>query len=322
MLNPLSQSKTLKGSTFQGAIISAAYSKGPVAGQRIPARIPRGLRRNPRTGRRRRRSIHGPRGNPDAGSNLVYHGPCHARPLPALSARGPDAAGDCQIGTVPRASHGPIVGRRPPEGPAVRAQLGSLDDDALLARFQDGEAAAFAVLLERYRGPIFNFILRSVRNPHTAEELMQEVFLRVVQRSAEFKGESKFSTWLYTIARNQCIDHSRKMVFRRHRSLDAPLRVGEDSGQSLLDRVETKDPKTDRDAIANELGARIAEAVELLPTEQREVFLLRQIQGLPFKEIAIIVEVPENTVKSRMRYALERLQQALAEYEDYVRQVG
>ena len=192
-------------------------------------------------------------------------------------------------------------------------------DEELLRRFDDGDADAFETLVRRYERPLYNFILRSVRRRERADELLQDVFMKVVQRSGEFKGNSKFSTWLYTIARNLCIDHSRKMVFRRHKSLDAPGRSspGED-GPTLLDRTAADSPDVDRVAIANDLRQRIQASVEELPDEQREVFLMRQVQGLPFKEIARIVDVPENTVKSRMRYALERLQRALAEYEDYV----
>jgi RNA polymerase sigma-70 factor (ECF subfamily) len=203
----------------------------------------------------------------------------------------------------------------------VRPDPGSLTDEELLRRYHEGEVQAFGVLLERYRRPVYNFILRSVRDRERAEDLLQDVFLRVVQRSGDFKGESKFSTWLYTIARNLCIDTSRKMVFRRHRSLDAPVRSSEGDGTALVERVASEKPAVDRDAIAQELQARIAEAVEELPEEQREVFLMRQVQNLPFKEIAEIVGVPENTVKSRMRYALERLQAALSEYEDYAHQL-
>lgn len=204
----------------------------------------------------------------------------------------------------------------------MKPELRSLEDEELLSRFNDGDASAFEVLLERYRRPVFNFILRSVRQKDRAEELLQDVFLRVVQRSGDFKGESRFSTWLYTIARNTCIDHGRKMQFRRHRSLDAPIR-GRDSeeGPSLLDRTEGREPSAHRGAIRNELRDTIADAVAQLPDEQREVFLMRQVSHLPFKQIADIVGVPENTVKSRMRYALERLQEALAEYEDYAREL-
>jgi len=112
----------------------------------------------------------------------------------------------------------------------VKPDLSGLPDEQLLARFNGGDPAAFEVLLQRYRRPLYNFILRSVRERDRAEDLLQDVFLRVLQRSSEFKGEAKFSTWLYTIARNLCIDTSRKMVFRRHRSLDAPTSRGRHGG--------------------------------------------------------------------------------------------
>lgn len=196
-----------------------------------------------------------------------------------------------------------------------------LADEELVRRFNDGDASAFEELLQRYQRPLFNFILRSVRERDRAEELLQDVFLKVLQRSSEFQGSSKFSTWLYTIARNLCIDTSRKMVFRRHRSLDAPLRADDAESATLLDRVASPAPEADRQAIGHDLQARIAAAIEELPEEQREVFLMRELQNMAFKEIADVVGVPENTVKSRMRYALERLQRALAEYEDYAREL-
>lgn len=192
-------------------------------------------------------------------------------------------------------------------------------DGELLRRFNEGDADAFATLVHRYERPLYNFILRSVRRRERADELLQDVFLKVVQRSQDFKGNSKFSTWLYTIARNLCIDHSRKMVFRRHQSLDAPGHSETSAaGPTLLDRTAADGPEPDRAALTTDLRRRISEAVEELPEEQKDVFLMRQIQGLAFKDIADIVGVPENTVKSRMRYALERLQRALADYAEYV----
>jgi RNA polymerase sigma-70 factor (ECF subfamily) len=195
-----------------------------------------------------------------------------------------------------------------------------VSDETLLRRFIEGDADAFEVLVRRFQRPLFNFILRSVRDPDRSEELLQEVFLKVIQRAGEFQGTSKVSTWIYTIARNLCIDTSRKMVFRRHRSLDAP--TGDDpDGPTMLDRVAAATPLADREVIGGDLKERITRAVEELPEEQREVFLMREASNMAFKEIAEVVGVPENTVKSRMRYALERLQRALAEYEDYAREV-
>jgi RNA polymerase sigma-70 factor (ECF subfamily) len=203
----------------------------------------------------------------------------------------------------------------------MKAAYQGLSDETLLERFNEGHVDAFEELLARHRRPVFNFVLRSVHDVSRAEEILQEVFLRVVQRSGDFRGQSKFSTWLYTIARNQCIDHGRKMSYRRHASLDAPTRSDDEQGPTLMDRVAGPGATSDREAIGKQLQVAIARAVEALPDEQREVFLLRQVQDLPFKEIALIVGTSENTVKSRMRYALERLQGALAEYEDYVEQL-
>jgi RNA polymerase sigma-70 factor (ECF subfamily) len=195
-------------------------------------------------------------------------------------------------------------------------------DEELVRRFNQGDDRAFEVLVRRFERPLYNFILRSTRDPEQAAELLQEVFLRVVQRSGEFQGQSKVGTWLYTIARNLCIDTSRKMAFRRHRSLDAPVGSDEGAGAPLVDRIPSQGPASDRNVIAQDLALRIGAAVEALPDEQREVFLMREVQSMPFKDIANVLGVPENTVKSRMRYALERLQRALVEYEDYVRDLG
>jgi RNA polymerase sigma-70 factor (ECF subfamily) len=188
-------------------------------------------------------------------------------------------------------------------------------DEELLCAYQSGETQAFEMLLVRYRRPLFNFLLRSVRDRGRAEELYQDVWMRVIERCAEFRGDAKFSTWLYTIARNRCVDHQRKMVFRRHASLDATV---PGSAQSLGERVPNPGPSTDRLAMRRTLQTRIAEAVEELPEDQREVFLMRQVQGLAFKEIAEVVGVSANTVKSRMRYALERLQNGLSDLEEHV----
>jgi len=188
-----------------------------------------------------------------------------------------------------------------------------LSDEELLIAYRDGDAAAFKTLFHRYRGPLFNFLLRRMRDRGRAEELYQDIWTKVIERCEEFRGDSKFSTWLYTIARNRCIDHSRRMKFRSYSSLDAPRR---DSDQPLVERVANPGPSTEQLAAGATLKERIAHAVEELPEDQREVFLLRQLQGLSFGEIAEVVDVPLNTVKSRMRYALERLQHHLEDLRE------
>jgi RNA polymerase sigma-70 factor (ECF subfamily) len=104
---------------------------------------------------------------------------------------------------------------------------------------------------------------------------------------------------------------------RKHPSLDESR--GTSEGPTLGEQLPDPKASTERNATDAELRVRIQKAVDTLPEEQREVFLLREISSLPFKEIAEITGVAENTVKSRMRYALERLQQALEEYEEYAR---
>lgn len=202
------------------------------------------------------------------------------------------------------------------ERPASRGDVETLDDERLLARYHEGDLKAFSVLLARYQTPLYNFVLRSVRDASAAEDLVQDVFAKVVQRVEGFQGHSRFSTWLFTIARNLCVDHARKMRHRRHPSLSEGRDVDGQGSLSLQERVPASGPGVDRLAAGGTLRERIAGAVEGLPDDQREVFLLRQVQQLAFSEIASVVGAPENTVKSRMRYALERLQAALADYQE------
>ena len=173
--------------------------------------------------------------------------------------------------------------------------------------------------MRRHRTPLFHFILRSVKNAATADELLQDAWLRMIQGARDFQRASRFTTWAYTVARNLCIDHARKAVHRRHPSLDQPR---EEEGSTLGDRVPANDAPADRQAIGHELQRSLVSAIDALPGDQREVFVLREYSKLSFKEIADVVGAPENTVKSRMRYALERLQSSLAEYEDYARTLG
>ena len=196
---------------------------------------------------------------------------------------------------------------------------GDLTDEALMIRFQRGDRAAFAVLVRRHQSPLYNFALRHLRAPQVAEDVVQDAFVRVVQSAAEFKHEARFTTWVYTITRNLCIYQLRKRALRKHPSLDQGKPGEEGDGPTLGEQTADVRASVEREATGAELKERIAKAVEALPEEQREVFLMREVANLPFKEIAEVTGVPENTVKSRMRYALERLQQALSEYEEYSR---
>lgn len=185
-------------------------------------------------------------------------------------------------------------------------------DEELMLNFKAGDAAAFETLYMKHRAGVFNFIYQFLReNAETSEEHLQEVFLKVIQSAPRYRPKAKFTTWLYQIARNHCIDMARKRRFRRTTSLDRP---GDGQDESLLERrFGDSSPSPERRAYLLEVRASIASAVEGLPNEQREVFLMREVSGIPFQEIADIVGCPLNTVKSRMRYALERIQKHLSD---------
>ena len=180
--------------------------------------------------------------------------------------------------------------------------------------YRDGDVRAFEVLVSRHRKPIYNFILRFVHDSAQAEDIMQDTFVRVIKSAEAYERQAKFTTWLYTIARNLCVDASRRGKHRKAASLDAP--IGDDDGASLIDMVSDGKDGADRQAIDGELRVRMQKAIASLPDEQREIFILREVADLQFNEIAKVVGCPENTVKSRMRYALEKLREALEEYRD------
>ena len=187
-------------------------------------------------------------------------------------------------------------------------------DEQLMLAFKSGDARAFATLVQRHRGPVYNFILRFVGHRQRAEDVLQETWLKVVRNSSEWQPKAKFTTWVYTIARNLCVDRARKESFRKADSLDAPASNDESDGRSMGDLVaDDKGLTPDRAAHNVRIRPMIEKALESLPTEQREVFLLREYQGIGFKEIAEVTGVNENTVKSRMRYALEGLRKRLGE---------
>lgn len=182
-----------------------------------------------------------------------------------------------------------------------------------MGRFKAGEAKAFELLLQRHKKGVYNFCLRMLGDRTGAEDATQEVFLRIVRSAKDWERQAKFTTWLYTVARNHCIDAIRKASYRKTASLDHSLKEGEEDGPSLGERVADQEAVTpDRGAESNRLRLKLAAAIGALPEEQREVFVMREYAGMPFKDIAEVVGVPENTVKSRMRYALEHLRTALA----------
>ncbi len=185
-------------------------------------------------------------------------------------------------------------------------------DEALMERFLAGDARALGLLYDRHARPLLAFAAQQgARRP---DDVVQDAFLRVVKNGQGFKGQAKFRTWLYTIARNLCIDASRRDRFRSGPSLDAP--TGDGDGPTLGDRLASD--MVGGDALRNTADGQFRHAYEaamaLLPEEQREVFAMREMGGLSFAEIAEATQCNENTVKSRMRYALKALRDALIDF--------
>jgi len=194
----------------------------------------------------------------------------------------------------------------------------SFTDKKLILMFQNGDSTAFEKLFKKYKRPIFSFIFRYCNNTAIASDLTQDVFSKVIQKSASFKNESNFSTWIYTIARNTTIDHNRKAKHRSHLSFDND----NSNGVPLIEIIKNSSPEPDRSLISSNLKIKLHNAIDKLPSDQKEVFLLREYSGLKFDEISKIVNTKTGTVKSRMRYALESLRKTLAEYEQYAKELS
>jgi RNA polymerase sigma-70 factor (ECF subfamily) len=163
---------------------------------------------------------------------------------------------------------------------------------------------------------LWNFLRRFVRDKATAEDLLQEVFLRVVKSAVEWQPSAKVSTWLFTIARNLCTDQARRAEFRQTESLDQAKAGEEGSGLRRIDRIAANSGDAEKEAMGREVAALVDRAVGELPVEQREVFLMREVMDMSFAEIAAQVGASEPTVKSRMRYALQRLRSRLGELRE------
>jgi RNA polymerase sigma-70 factor (ECF subfamily) len=185
-------------------------------------------------------------------------------------------------------------------------------DEQLMLAFQRGDARAFEALVKRHRGAVFQFLLRSVGERGRAEDLLQETWLKVVRGAAAWEPRARFTTWVYTMARHLCVDESRRAAHRQPAHGAAGFGVEPPEGPPPSERVPDAAAAPDRAAHNVRLRPLLERALAGLPPEQREVFILREYSGIPFKDIAEVTGVPEPTVKSRMRYALEGLRAQLA----------
>lgn len=180
------------------------------------------------------------------------------------------------------------------------------NDAELLADCREGDSEALGQLVEKYRRPLFGFILRFSEGREDADEVFQEVWVRAIKNMNRYRQKNLLS-WLFRIAHNLMIDRIRRR--RSDVSFDTPAQAG---FPSLVEHLEGVIPGPDSEAGGRELGLRIEAAASRLPPDQREVFWLRMQADLSFKEIAKIQQCSINTALARMQYALSKLRKELA----------
>ena len=179
---------------------------------------------------------------------------------------------------------------------------------------QAGDREAFDALITRYRDVVYSVAYRFARDPDLALDLAQDVFIRAYRGIKSFRGRSSFSTWLYRIAMNTCIDYTRKQS-RSVSSRSVPEEVAEFADTVPGERGPFLDPS--ENALAGELGEQIERAIDALPSYHKSVFVLYEIEGLSYKEIAEVVGCSIGTVMSRLHYARRKLRKMLEPYVDY-----
>ncbi len=184
-----------------------------------------------------------------------------------------------------------------------------LSDQELIARYTSGDEQSFEVLLQRYKGKIYTSIYLFVKDRALAEDIFQEVFIKIIDtlRKGKYNHEGKFVQWAMRISYNMCVDYHRRNKRRSHINpteefdIFDVLRVGDDAADTLIMRSETHN--------------RIRRLVDSLPEEQREVVILRHYADMSFKEIASLTRVSINTALGRMRYALINIRKMMSERE-------
>ena len=200
-----------------------------------------------------------------------------------------------------------IVGAAPALHTPPRMQARDSGDDetdeALMLAWQAGDESAFDRIYHRHRGGVFRYLLRHCRDRAMAEELHQDIWMRVIEARARYQPQARFTTWLYTIAHHRLVDHWRRSGLRVV-SLD-----DEDGG--VEEPAGNPGHNPERQVEARESLARLLQALTALPPAQREAFLLHEEAGLTVEEIAAATGTNAEAAKSRLRYALAKLKKAL-----------
>ena len=185
--------------------------------------------------------------------------------------------------------------------PSVRDQLRALDDTGVVTSFLEGEERAFAELVERYQTRLLNFVYRTIGDREKAEDLVQEVFIRVYRHLHRFDRSKKFSTWIYTIASNLAKNELRN----RSRNPLVLFQTIRKNWQDDDRPLQFEDSSTRPDDLYRKRHLRelVESSVAQLPEHHREVFVLRELEGKSYEEIAEITETNLGTVKSRLNRA-------------------
>lgn len=181
-----------------------------------------------------------------------------------------------------------------------------------MLRVAKGDDAAFDYLVEKYRRPIISFMYRTTHNQGTAEELAQEVFLRVYRSRESYEASAKFTTWLYRIATNLAVNNARDTKHERAEnqvSLDEP---DEETG-STMDVADTR-LSVEQQLLRDERLAAIRKVVEALPERQRMAVLMHKYQNMDYKEIAAVLKLSESATKSLLFRAYESLRESLKQF--------
>lgn len=168
-----------------------------------------------------------------------------------------------------------------------------LDEADCIARAQRGEVAAFSELVRRYQDRIYRFLVRMTRSPEDARELTQETFLSAYQAMARWRPDARWSTWLFRIARNQALDRLRRARHVEFVALD----------EALHEQLPADTPTPEAALQARQRIAALEGALARLSVEHREILLLRDIEDMPYEDIAEVLDISLGTVKSRIARA-------------------
>lgn len=183
-----------------------------------------------------------------------------------------------------------------------------------MGRFQAGDSTAMEELFARFQKPLFNFFYRMVGKRETAEDLVQETFVKLCRFGSSFRGsDAKFSTWLYSVAGNQCRDYLRHSSRRPEVLLDTIEDSESDSQEDT--GPSTPDSPVEEEILRKETGRIIRDAIESLPNKEKEALVLREYNGLDYKEIADVLNCPIGSVKVLIFRARQRLRGKLKDFE-------